>query len=97
MQSGAIQDKSKEECLMKEEQLITQVEQRLMNTAQNEISKANSDGMLKMKKVLKAYAKKHNIKYIIATGQVVASPVLYNDANLEVTNTVTRTLNRKYK
>jgi len=97
MQNGGIQDPSKEEYLMKEEGLIGQTEQRLMSSAQGEISKANSDGMLKMKKILKVFAEKNQIKYIIATGLNIASPVLYNQASLDVTTQVIKTLNIKYK
>ncbi len=97
LQNGGIQDAAKEEYLAKEQGLIGQVEQRLMNTAQNEVMKANDDGMLKMKKVLKTYAQKHHIKYIVATGQMVGSPILYHEKGLDITNTIIKTLNRKYK
>ena len=97
VQNGGIQDPAKEEFLMKEEALIGQVEQRLMQSAQTQVLKANSDGMVKVKKILKKYAERNQIKYIIATGLNIASPVLYNVPTLDITSEILITLNKTYK
>ena len=97
VKNGGIQDPTKEEFLMKEEALIGQVEQRLMQSAQSEVLKANAEGMVKVKKVLKKYAERNELKYIIATGLNIASPVLYNDSGLDITNEILVTLNKQYK
>ena len=97
VQGGGLQDPSTEEFIQKEQIRISQREQQLMSAAQNEAFKANTDGMKKMKLVLKDYAKKKGYSYIIATGLGVGSPVLYNQSSLDITDAILSILNKKHK
>lgn len=71
--------------------------QALMQELEVKGRNINFEASQRIKKVIVNYAKDKKLLAVTGTGEGVGSPVLYNEASLDVTNAILLILNKKYK